>query len=201
MPSSAMTAGTRLTPSRERAKRSSEGSRVGIEVGSTGKSRRAHEGRIIDCSPDVGYSVRAARGIEAEVGTYRWLASVAEKGDEARIHVGVRAQAVWEIMADEGLIDPIVQGEPPSSRYAFLCYDAWDAVEAVAEERDEEGNITVEAVEARPAGNRFGIRPDQLTLFLIAAQEARIAALAAACLYPPRRSEMKTRIFALPGAC
>src|SRR3546814_1365362 len=91
-----------------------------------------------------------------------------------------RAQAVGAIMADEGLIDPIVQGEPPSSRFAFLCYDAWDAVEAVAEERDEEGNITVEAVEARPAGNRVGIRPDQLTLFLIAAQEARIAALEAA---------------------
>lgn len=30
-----------------------------------------------------------------------------------------------------------------------------------------------------PAGNRFGVRPDQLALFLVAAQEARIAALEA----------------------
>lgn len=32
---------------------------------------------------------------------------------------------------------------------------------------------------ARPAGNRFGLRMDQLALFLIAAQEQRLAALEA----------------------
>jgi hypothetical protein len=125
--------------------------------------------------------ISAARRIAAELGFFQWNDAIAVKGaDGARMHFGARAQAVWAIMADEGLIDPIAEGETPSSRYAFLCYDEWPEVEAVAEERDEEGNITVEAVEARPAGNRFGIRPDQLTLFLIAAQEARIAALEAA---------------------
>lgn len=123
----------------------------------------------------------AAKRIGGSIGIYQWLASVAEKGEAvARLHVGVIAQEVWAIMADEGLIDPIAEGMTPSSRYAFLCYDAWEAVEAVAEERDDEGNITVEAVEPREAGNRFGIRPDQLALFLIAAQEARLAALEAA---------------------
>ncbi len=122
----------------------------------------------------------AARRIIAELGFFQWNDAIADKGAAgARYHFGVRAQAVWAIMADEGLIDPIVEGVTPSSSYAFLCYDEWPAVEAVAEERDEEGNITVAAVAARPAGNRFGIRPDQLALFLIAAQEARIAALEA----------------------
>ena len=76
----------------------------------------------------------------------------------------VRAQAVWAIMADEGLIDPLVPEATPDSRYAFLCYDRWDG--------DADG--------VAPAGDRFGIRPDQLSLFLIAAQEARIAAMEAA---------------------
>jgi hypothetical protein len=123
----------------------------------------------------------AAKRIIAELGFFQWNDAVAEKGaDGARLHFGVRAQAVWAIMADEGLIDPLAEGEAPTSSYAFLCWDKWDAVEPVEEQCDEEGNITVAAVEDRPAGNRFGIRPDQLTLFLIAAQEARIAALEAA---------------------
>lgn len=132
-------------------------------------------------SAPTAAELAAARRIIAELGFFQWNDAIADKGAEgARYHFGVRAQAVWAIMADEGLIDPIVEGVTPSSSYAFLCYDEFPAVEAAAEERDDEGNITVAAVEARPAGNRFGIRPDQLTLFLIAAQEARIAALEAA---------------------
>jgi hypothetical protein len=108
----------------------------------------------------------AARRIAGDLGFYQWQDAIAEKGaDGARLHVGARAQAVWAIMADEGLIDPIAEGVRPDSRYAFLCYDEW------AEERDAAGQSVV------AAGNRFGIRPDQLALFLIAAQEARLAAL------------------------
>lgn len=106
-------------------------------------------------SPEL---LSAAKRIAAEIGSYKWLDSIqreTEGGPAARIHFGVRAQAVWEIMADEGLIDPLQEGVTPSSPYAFLCWDE---------------------VEDRPEG-RFGIRPDQLTVFLIAAQEARIAAL------------------------
>lgn len=94
----------------------------------------------------------AAKRIAGEIGIFQFIGRI-------RDHVGVVAQDVWAIMADEGLIDPIVEGETPSCSYAFLCYDEWD---------DNEGS---------PAGNRFGIRPDQLAYFLIAAQEARIAAL------------------------
>lgn len=109
--------------------------------------------------------IAAACRIIAELGFFQWNDAIAEKGpDGARYHFGVRAQEVWAIMADEGLIDPIEEGVTPSSSYAFLCYDEWGA--------DEEHGIE--------AGNRFGIRPDQLALFLIAAQEARIAAIEAA---------------------
>jgi len=111
----------------------------------------------------------AARRIGAELGFYQWNDAIAAKGlQDARLHFGARAQAVWAIMADEGLIDPIAPGTDASSRYAFLCWDAWAA------EADGEGHPV------RAAGDRLGIRPDQLALFLIAAQEARIAALEAA---------------------
>jgi hypothetical protein len=107
----------------------------------------------------------AARRIALELGFYQWNDAIAEKGAAvARLHFGARAQAVWAIMADEGLIDPLVPEATPDSRYAFLCYDRWDG--------DADG--------VAPAGDRFGIRPDQLSLFLIAAQEARIAAMEAA---------------------
>lgn len=128
----------------------------------------------------------AARRIIAELGFYQWNDAVAEKGDAARMHFGPRAQQVWAIMADEGLIDPLTEGVTPDSKYAFLCWDEWDAiapVEAVDEERDEDGNVIAHAQSAQPgrdAGDRFGVRTDQLALFLIAAQEARLAALEAA---------------------
>ncbi|HEY0596713.1 tail fiber domain-containing protein [Sphingopyxis sp.] len=102
--------------------------------------------------------LRAARRIAAELGFYQWNDAIAAKGaDGARYHFGVRAQAVWAIMADEGLVDPTAaEGRPGATPYAFLCWDGWDG------------------------GDRFGIRPDQLALFLIAAQERRLAALEAA---------------------
>ena len=90
-------------------------------------------------------------------------------------------------MADEGLVDPISDdGLPGSTPYAFLCFDQWDAEPgrpAVEEVLDDDGNVITAAWPAQPgieAGNRFGLRVDQLALFLIAAQEARIAALEAA---------------------
>ncbi|KTE00419.1 tail fiber domain-containing protein [Sphingopyxis sp. H115] len=105
--------------------------------------------------------LRAAGRIAAELGFYQWNDAITEKGaGAARRHFGVRAQAVWAIMADEGLIDPIgADGRPGATPYAFLCWDEW------ADTASGEG------------GDRFGIRPDQLALFLIAAQEQRLAAL------------------------
>lgn len=124
----------------------------------------------------------AAKRIAGELGFYQWNDAIAEKGpDEARYHFGVRAQAVWQIMAEEGLVDPIGQdGKPGEAPYAFLCFDEWAAQPARAEVLDESGEVIEPALPAVPAGTRFGLRIDQLALFLIAAQEQRLAALEAA---------------------
>ncbi len=94
----------------------------------------------------------AAIRIKASIRKYKFTDAIEFKGDGARIHFGVGAQTVKEILEDEGL-NPF--------DYAFLCYDAWDATPEVL---DEEGNITVEA---QPAGDRYGIRYDELAMFIL----------------------------------
>lgn len=120
--------------------------------------------------------IRAARRIIAEIGLFQWNEAVAEKGEsEARLHFGPRAQAVARIMVGEGLEAPFEDGSVPHFRHAFLCYDRWDEVPArpaVEEARDDAGEIITPAqpaVPAVPAGDRFGLRVDQLTMFLLAA--------------------------------
>jgi hypothetical protein len=126
----------------------------------------------------------AGKAISGELGIYQWLASVAEKGDAARLHVGVRAQQVWAIMAKHGLVDPIgTDGKPGKTPYAFLCFDEWEAIPEIpasAGKQDDDGNwieTPTPGVPARDAGWRYGLRVDQLALFLIACQEARLTAL------------------------
>lgn len=100
--------------------------------------------------------LRAAKRMAAEIGIFQFLDAIEAKGAaNARLHCGVRAQQVFAILEDEGL---------DWSRYAWCCFDEWDA--------DPESE--------REAGNRYGIRPDQLALWLIAAQEQRLLALEAA---------------------
>jgi hypothetical protein len=117
----------------------------------------------------------AARAIIAELGFYQWADAVAEKGAEhARMHFGVRAQRVWAIMAEHSLIDPIgSDGRPGDTPYAFLCYDEWDDYfENVPLKPNEDGEVDPEAIPerllVRAAGSRYGLRLDQMTLFLLA---------------------------------
>jgi hypothetical protein len=95
-----------------------------------------------------------AKAIKGMVKKFKFNDAVAEKGDKARIHVGVIAQEVREAFIAEGL-DP--------TQYALFCYDEWDEIK---EETDEDGTVLVPA---RPAGSRFGIRYDELLAFIIAA--------------------------------
>ncbi|TGP50313.1 hypothetical protein EN873_24380 [bacterium M00.F.Ca.ET.230.01.1.1] len=78
---------------------------------------------------------------------YKWNAAVAEKGDQARWHVGLIAQHVRDAFIAHGL---------DAFEIGLLCYDEWAAVEAVIDEED--GNVVTPAIEA---GNRFGVRHDQ----------------------------------------
>lgn len=133
--------------------------------------------------------LRAAKRVIGELGFFRWKDAIAEKGaDGARYHFGVRAQRVWAIMADEGLIEPIgADGRPGETGYAFLCWDEWeDQVEveptystSMVDEAGIPLMISETRTVVRKAGERFGIRYEQLLLFLMAAQEARLAAIEA----------------------
>lgn len=121
----------------------------------------------------------AAKAIVAELGFYQWNDAIADKGeDDARYHFGARAQRVWTIMADHGLVDPLgSDGLPARTPYAFLCFDQWDDVfedvmtERFGPPRHGEGMDYVKTGERliMPAGNRFGLREGQMTLFLLGA--------------------------------
>ena len=97
---------------------------------------------------------RVAAALKGLVKKFRWKDAVQAKGDGARIHVGVIAQEVMAAFEAEAL-DPMC--------YAIVCYDEWDAM---PEELGDNGEILRAA---RPAGNRYGIRYDQLLAFIIAA--------------------------------
>jgi hypothetical protein len=91
---------------------------------------------------------RAAVRIKSLVRAFKFNDAVNLKGDSARIHFGVIAQDVKSALEAEGL-DPF--------SYAMLCYDEW------SERRDESGNV------ATSAGNRYGVRYEELLAFLISA--------------------------------
>ena len=45
--------------------------------------------------------------------------------------------------------------------YGFVCYDEWEAME---EQKDKDGVVIQEA---KPAGKRYGVRYDELTVFIL----------------------------------
>lgn len=146
--------------------------------------------------------ISAARQLGIEIGCYQWLTAVAEKGEGARLHIGMTVQRAIEIMSNNGL-DPM--------RYAFICYDEWPEEPEVTREEirgniysggelintnvlreeftqyepfplfswEETSRETVVTREYKPAGNRYGFRYDQLALFIARGQEERIARLEA----------------------
>lgn len=86
---------------------------------------------------------------------YKWNDAVAKKGDDARIHFGVIAQDVAKAFSEEGL---------DANAYALLCYDSW---ESQSEAIDPETGVVLQP--ALEAGDRYGIRLDQLLAFIIGA--------------------------------
>jgi hypothetical protein len=117
----------------------------------------------------------AARDLAGEIGVYKFLASVAEKGEAAREHVGMYVQTAIEIMERHGL-DPF--------GYSFICHDQWDdeyqEIPAEYVENDEGDLVEVAPAYQRlvtPAGDRYSFRPDGLSLFISAGQEQRLRKL------------------------
>lgn len=98
--------------------------------------------------------------------------------DGARWHVGLVAQQVHEAFAAH---------EIDAFDIGLCCFDEWEAIDAIEEVRDENGEIVTPFHPARPAGSRWGLRYDECFAIeaayqrrIIADQESRLAALEAA---------------------
>lgn len=113
---------------------------------------------------------------------FRFRDAYAEKGDDARWHVGVIAQQVIEAFAAEGL---------DAYRYGLLCLDKWDDQyrnrtvidkPAVMDENGEEIEAAVTHTErelVQKAGERYGIRYEEALALECAYQRWRLDKLEA----------------------
>lgn len=97
---------------------------------------------------------RVALRLKQLVKAYKWRDAVERKGGGARLHFGWIAQEVVAAFEAEDL-DPFA--------YGCVCYDSW---EAQPEVRDKLGALIEPAHEA---GDRFGVRMEQLLALILAA--------------------------------
>jgi hypothetical protein len=104
---------------------------------------------------DLSAAERAvAVRLKSLIKAFKFNDAVQRKGDDARTHVGVIAQEVKVAFHVEGL---------DAHRYGILCYDEW---EEQPESLKEDGSVSKPRT---PAGNRYGIRYEQLLAFIISA--------------------------------
>lgn len=140
--------------------------------------------------------LNAAKELSREIGTYKFLSAVAEKGESARKHIGMTVQRAIEIMQANNL-NPF--------EYGFICFDSWDdeyktipavsaveAVEAYVETVEHADGViekifhdAIPAVEAKPeriikiksAGEIYSFRYEELLAFICRGFEERLSAL------------------------
>ena len=98
--------------------------------------------------------VAVAMQLKGMISAFKFTDAVALKGSGARIHFGVIAQDVR---------DAFVAGGLNPDAYALFCHDSWEAREEVVA---DDGTIVSPAQEA---GDRYGIRYEELLAFIIAA--------------------------------
>lgn len=110
---------------------------------------------------------RVATAAKGLIRKFRWISSVEEKGDDARIHVGVIAQDLKAAFEAEGL-DP--------GRYAmFISTTWWQADETYTDDEGVEQTRTntydtaEEAPENAVERTRLGVRYSELLAFIIGA--------------------------------
>lgn len=129
--------------------------RVGVVYSASGSINTSDERLKTDIREVSDAEARVAQAIKGMVRAYRFRDAVAEKGDGARWHFGVIAQEVAAAFEAEEL-DPFA--------YGVVCFDQWD-------EQDEQLDpATGEVVlPYQPAGDRWGVRYDELMMFVISA--------------------------------
>lgn len=147
------------------------GNRWSVIYAGTGTINTSDEREKTDIREIDDAEQRVASALRGMIRAFRFKDAVADKGDEARTHFGVMAQQVAAAFAAEGL---------DASRYALFCYDEWpDEFEPVLieekvvdQETGEERSVWHETGETRlvrPAGNRYGVRYDELMAFILGA--------------------------------
>ncbi|MBP1991032.1 tail fiber domain-containing protein [Paenibacillus eucommiae] len=105
----------------------------------------------------------AALEIKKHIGKFKFLESVNKKGDKARWHFGVGAQTVKGIFEKHGL---------DGLEYGVLCYDEWDdEFDTIPAVKDDKGTELEpeKRIQRLQAGNRYGVRYDELAMFILAA--------------------------------
>lgn len=120
----------------------------------------------------------ASKDLSKEIGIYRWLRDVEKDGDAAKLQCGVVAQKVIEVFAAHGL---------DALDYGFITHQEWEeSTHNGPQVLDEEGNplfdenggpVVTEVL--HPAGDRYSVMYPDLCMFMMAAQEQRLAALEA----------------------
>ena len=111
-----------------------------------------------------------ATQIKGLIKKFRWKDAVAEKGDDARIHIGVIAQEVESAFTSQGL-DP--------RRYSLFCEDTYwiGTYEEEVPDSDNEGqtkvvtgkDVSKEEKEGYTKETRLSVRYDELLAFVISA--------------------------------
>jgi hypothetical protein len=132
------------------------GKRWSVVYAATGTINTSDAREKTSVAPLNSAELLAAQQLASEVGSYKWLAAIEEKGDAARKHIGMTVQRAIEIMEANGL-SPF--------DYGFICYDEW------ADEFTEDGT------QKQTAGNRYSFRMDELNLFIARGQQALITTL------------------------
>lgn len=116
--------------------------------------------------------INVAKRLSKLIGIYKWKAAIAVKGEDARLHAGVQAQDVIAAFEAEGL---------DAFKYGLVCYNEWDEAPEITEPvLGEDGKETGEMEVVQPyqsAGNRYGVRHDELWSFLAAGYEQRLKSL------------------------
>lgn len=130
------------------------GNRWSVLYAGTGTINTSDARMKVDVSDLSAAEKRTAVRIKTLIKKFRFADAVEKKGAEARIHIGVLAQEVKAAFEAEGLV---------AERYGLFCYDEW---EETMEVLGPEGEVVTPHT---PAGNRYGIRYEELLAFVVAA--------------------------------
>ena len=120
----------------------------------TGTISTSDEREKQDVRPLIQAEKNAALQIRNNIRLFKFKSSVEKKGNSARMHCGIMAQKVFDIFSSEGL---------NAFDYGIICYDKWDAEPAAY---DKKGVLIKEEI---LAGDRYGVRYEELLCFVIGA--------------------------------